>query len=328
MTEIVLQTPLPITAALSDAEKDSISKYLNASKANNTRRAYAKAWQAFRTWCEQTTGREALPAQPLTIITYISHLGDAGYKVSTIEQALAAITFMHQQRPGQYNPGKDQMVRTVMAGIRRERGARPEKKDAFTTEQIQTIINELPRDLRGQMAKAIILLGVGSALRRGNLAALKVSDITVTSHGMTIYIGRSKTDQEGKGAEKYVPRLYHDLCPVAAYEAWITASGITTGAAFRKIGRNDKVEDRNHINPATVAKIVKLAAEMAGLDPAPFAGHTLRATLPTLASMAGEAEWKIQKQTGHRSERVLRGYMRSDAAAQGDVVRAALKPQN
>ncbi len=323
MTQIALQTPLPISVPLTDTEKDDILEFLNASKSDNTRRAYSKAWQAFVDWCA-STGRASLPSTPEAIMAYLTSLAKAGRKVSTIEQALAAITFIHQQNRNGYNPGRDQLVRNLMAGIRRKVGMRPEKKKAFTIEQLTQIINELPRDLRGQMAKAIILVGVASALRRSNLAGLNVTDVSFTSHGMTIFVGRSKTDQEGKGAEKYVPRLHTDLCPVTALEEWLAAAGINKGPIFRKVGRNDKVEDREHLHPASVAKIVKLAAEMAGLDPEPFAGHTLRATLPTLASMAGTEEWKIQKQTGHKSERVLRGYMRADERAQADVVKAAL----
>lgn len=326
MTQLALQNPLPLVplaVPLTDTEKDDILEFLNASKSDNTRKAYAKAWQAFLDWCI-STGRAALPATPEAVMAYLSTLAKSGRKVSTIEQALAAITFIHQQNRNTYNPGRDERVRNVMAGIRRKVGTRPEKKKAFTIEQLTLIINELPRDLRGQMAKAIILVGVASALRRSNLAALNVPDVTFTSHGMTIFVGRSKTDQEGKGAEKYMPRLHTELCPVAALEGWISASGISKGPIFRKVGRTDKVEERAALHPASVAKIVKLAAEMAGLDPEPFAGHTLRATLPTLASMAGAEEWKIQKQTGHKSERVLRGYMRNEERAQADVVKAAL----
>ena len=51
-------------------------------------------------------------------------------------------------------------------------------------------------------------------------------------------------------------------------------------------------------------------AEAAGLDPAQFAGHSLRAGLATSAAMAGAEERDIMRQTRHRSVVVARRYIR------------------
>ena len=51
----------------------------------------------------------------------------------------------------------------------------------------------------------------------------------------------------------------------------------------------------------SVALIVTRAAVAVGLDPAPFAGHSLR---------AGVAERDIMRQTGHRSVEMVRRYIR------------------
>lgn len=53
-----------------------------------------------------------------------------------------------------------------------------------------------------------------------------------------------------------------------------------------------------------------------------FAGHSLRAGLATAAAKAGKSERSITRQTGHRSERMVRRYIRdaslfSDNAAAG-----------
>jgi integrase len=59
-----------------------------------------------------------------------------------------------------------------------------------------------------------------------------------------------------------------------------------------------------------VARSVKRAARRAGLDPASFAGHSLRAGLATTAAKAGKSERAIMKQTGHRSVAMVRRYIR------------------
>lgn len=60
----------------------------------------------------------------------------------------------------------------------------------------------------------------------------------------------------------------------------------------------------------TVARVVKRAAEEAGLDAAQVSGHSLRLGFVTTAAQKGCSERAIANQTGHRSIPVLRGYIR------------------
>ena len=48
-----------------------------------------------------------------------------------------------------------------------------------------------------------------------------------------------------------------------------------------------------------------------GLDPALYSGHSLRAGFATSAARMGIPAWKIRMQTGHNSDAVLNGYIRS-----------------
>ncbi|MBV9580808.1 MAG: tyrosine-type recombinase/integrase [Chloroflexi bacterium] len=61
---------------------------------------------------------------------------------------------------------------------------------------------------------------------------------------------------------------------------------------------------------AAVALIVKGSAKAVGLDPARYAGHSLRAGLATNAAAAGASERVIMSQTGHRSADIVRRYIR------------------
>ncbi|MGI4800334.1 MAG: hypothetical protein ACRYG8_41140 [Janthinobacterium lividum] len=63
--------------------------------------------------------------------------------------------------------------------------------------------------------------GFAAALRRSELVGLKVSDITATRDGLEIRLGRSKTDQDEKGASISLPRGEHRrTCPVRALQEW------------------------------------------------------------------------------------------------------------
>ena len=59
-----------------------------------------------------------------------------------------------------------------------------------------------------------------------------------------------------------------------------------------------------------VARVTKKLAARAGLDPAKYAGHSLRAGHATAAAIAGASERSIMKQTGHRSVQMVRRYIR------------------
>ena len=59
-----------------------------------------------------------------------------------------------------------------------------------------------------------------------------------------------------------------------------------------------------------MVRLVKQAAEGAGLDPTLYSGHSLRAGLATAAGDAGAGLAELMRQTRHRSTEVALGYLR------------------
>jgi integrase len=84
---------------------------------------------------------------------------------------------------------------------------------------------------------------------------------------------------------------------------------LTEGPLFRPVNRLGQIR-RSRLTAQSVALIIKKWALEAGFDPAPFAGHSLRAGLATAAAKAGKSERSIMEQTGHRSVSVVRRYIR------------------
>jgi len=81
------------------------------------------------------------------------------------------------------------------------------------------------------------------------------------------------------------------------------------GKVFRGINRHGKPGSSLHAN--SVATFPKRAALRAGIDPTNVAGHSVRAGMATQAAMNGAGERQIAKTTRHRSQRVLRRYIRT-----------------
>ena len=296
------------------------SQYVKASKAHNTQRAYRAAWAEFAAFCDKS-GLCALPATPQAVIAFVTALAEKGIRPATIQVKLAGISFAHRTAH-QNDPTDFEDVKIVMAGIRRELGTAPAKKAPATFEDVCKMVDCLPDDLGGVRDRAMLLVGFAGAFRRSELVALDVADIHFNGATMTATLRRSKTDQDGAGLQKTIPYLTGKYDPASALREWLKASGITSGPIFRKVDRwgcvgSERLTDR------VVALVVKLAAEAAGLEPSQFAGHSLRAGFITSSALAGTPEWAIMEQSGHKSERVLRGYIRACGIGAQDAVRRA-----
>jgi site-specific recombinase XerD len=168
----------------------------------------------------------------------------------------------------------------------------------------------LPNDLRGLRDRALLLVGYAGGFRRSELAELRVEDLSETPEGVIATLRRSKTDPAGQGRPVALPYGSDPLtCPVRALRAWLERASITTGPLFRAIDQFGLVAEQG-LSAASVALIVKRAAERAELDASDYAGHSLRAGLATQAAMNGASELSIMKQTGHRSLTTVRKYIR------------------
>jgi integrase len=123
-----------------------------------------------------------------------------------------------------------------------------------------------------------------------------------------VLIRHSKGDQEGQGQETAIPRGAK-LRPVEALQAWLAAAGIASGPVFRAVALGGRVADVA-LSTDAVARIVKKFARRLDLDPAQFAGHSLRSGFVTSAVEANAPIMKIAEQTRHRSLDMLCVYSR------------------
>ncbi len=298
---------LAAQAALVDAARS----YAAASKAPNTVRAYRSDLADFEDWCAGQ-GVRTLPATPAAIALYLTALAQAGAKASTLQRRVSALSQAHQLAGHVPSPTSDPVVRATMAGIRRAHGTAPAQKTALLTGELRQLLASTdPTSLAGARDRALLLLGFAGGFRRSELVSLDVEDLEETEDGLRVQLRRGKTDQEGQGREVGIPRGHNpSTCPVRAVVAWRSLAGITAGPLFRAVSRHGLVS-RGRLSDRGVARIVQRAAQNAGLDPALYAGHSLRAGLATSAAAGGASERAIMAQTGHRSVTMVRRYIRS-----------------
>ena len=302
-------------------ELETARAFAAESKARRTREAYRYQWATFATWCDGR-GLEPLPANPATLAAYLANRAELGWKPASIALALTAIGAAHKAG-GMVSPASHPAVAATWAGIRRTVGTAQRRAAPATVEAVRAMVGASSSGGAGALRdRALLLVGFAGAFRRSELAALDVGDLAFRAEGLVVTVRRSKTDQEGQGAEVAIAfGASPSTCPVRAVRAWLEAGAVREGAAFRAVDRHGNVGER--LAGAEVARIVKRAAARAGLDASRFSGHSLRAGLATTAAAQGRADRKIMDQGRWKSRAMVDRYVR-DASLFTDNVTAGI----
>jgi integrase len=286
---------------------DRARNYAEASHAESTRLAYRVSWNDFSAYCT-AHGLQSLPASPQTVALYVTSLAQRA-KLATIRRYLAGIAAKHRET-GLESPLAHDMVGRIVRGIARTHGSSQARKSAVTLDHLRAMLLAVDGDDRkAKRDRAIVLLGFAAALRRSEIASLRVEDLRFEKRGLIVTIRRSKTDQEAKGAEIAVPYVANrSLCAVRAIKAWLDTSDMTAGPLFRSFSLQRQMLD-TPIDGRDVANLFKKLASKARLD-GDFSGHSLRAGFATSAASAKASLDAIARTTRHKSLSVLMGYVR------------------
>lgn len=299
-------------------------KYFDSHIAEGTKQTYHDALTQFHDYCTWK-GHPTLPSTLAAIVDYITFLAEGGKSVAWIQVTLAAISYDHRMHKFD-DPTNETGVKVIMRGIRRQRKTRANQKEPITRDVLASMLERLEEtaSLVHLRDRALLLVGYAGAFRQSELCGLLVSDVQLRVDEMIITLRKSKTDQEGRGIVKRLPRLEAtpSMCPVRAVERWIAAAKISGGPLFRKVDRHGHVSAKS-MNPRSVAFIVKRSLPV-NADSAQFAGHSLRAGFVTQAAQDGTPEYEIQEVTKHKSADMLRRYIRDNGIGQHGAIRRAL----
>ncbi|GGK35191.1 site-specific integrase [Nocardia camponoti] len=336
-----------------DNQASALHRYLEASQSENTLRAYRTDWVAWAAWC-LAEHRQALPADPLDVAVYLAAAADArkadgrwAFSPATLDRKAAAIAAVHAAN-GLPSPTRSDVVRLTLRGIRRTRRTAPTRKRPVMLHTLDQLLAQLPEPgwptepARRRDALAL-LVGFAGALRRSELAGLRISDVEVrTDHAtgeplLVIALPTTKTDPTGAAEQRIaLPRGQHPhTCPVCAFADWIrlleapgneepvdpkvhrchgfTGTHLTDDEQrplFPTINRHGGIGD-TAISGRAVAELVKRYAARAGLDPALFSGHSLRAGFATQAALGGASDREIMRQGRWSNPRTVHGYIRT-----------------
>lgn len=300
-----------------------VGGYAAAARAGNTWRAYRSDFATFDRWCRaQDPPVTALPAEPVVVARYLAAWAGTR-RPATLARWCSAIAVAHDLA-GHPSPTRDEQVRTVLAGIRRTHRARPERVAAAAPDDLRAMLIPLdPASARDARDRALLLVGFAAALRRSELAALRLEDLVVDGDGLRVFIAASKTDQDGAGHTRGIAYGTDPAtCPVHAWQAWLThrrTHGAGSPAAGPRSPADASVErafvrvDRwgnlgGTLSARSVARIVAARADAAGLL-GHWAGHSLRRGFATTAYATGSSELALMRHGRWRSTSAMRGYI-------------------
>jgi integrase len=201
------------------------------------------------------------------------------------------------------------LVKAVLRGIKRRNGSAQNEARPLLRDDLLLVLDAMGDGLKDARDKALLLLGFAGGFRRSELVGIDRPDIEAVRQGIIIHLRRSKTDQDGAGRTIGIPHGRTRWCPVSALDQWLFLSGIIDGAVFRPIDRHGTM-GTERLSGEAVSLVVKGRVRAAGIDPAGYSGHSLRAGLATSAAQVGVPAWKIRAQTGHASDAMLSRYIR------------------
>jgi integrase len=290
-----------------------------------------RAWCA---WCD-THALPCLPARAADVVAFLAAERGRGLAVATLELRRAAIRYLHFLA-GCPVPTAEAQVAETVAGIRRhaaDQGETPHKKLAATAELLRDIVAAIPDDLRGRRDRALLLVGFASALRRSELAAIRVEHLERRARGLQLTIPRSKGERTGKPVTVAIPYGTTALCPVRAVRRWQEAAGIVDGPLFRRIWtpprrgvwpRPAPVLGEAALDAGSVARIVQARAAAAGIERTAIGGHSLKRGALTTGMDRGVHPTLLKRLGRHRSYAVLDEYLQAGDPFEGHPLNGVL----
>ncbi len=232
-----LVLPVPAVDPVRELPAEALARVLaavEASTAAATKQAYRSDWDRFASWA----GRRRfppLPAPPAVLAHYVTEesaeqtgVGKWRYAPATLTRWVASINQVHTAA-GLDPPGRSEVVRRALSGIRRIRATPPNRRAPLLLSDIRTLMISIaetaggwPAGVSARRDMALLLMGFAGAHRRSELVALTLADVTLHgTDGLHVRLRRSKTDQEAHGTVKALPYGRDPVtCPPCAYVRW------------------------------------------------------------------------------------------------------------
>lgn len=291
---------------------EDVERYLRAGTRENTRRGYQSAIEHF-----EVTWGGFLPATSDGIARYLAHYAGS-LALSTLKQRLAALAQWHISQ-GFPDPTKAPLVRQVLKGIRAVHPGQAKQAQPLPLQHLEQTVQWLEQTaessktagdistvLRCRRDIALLLIGFWRGFRSDELCRVQIEHVRITEGvGMQIYLAHSKSDRQNQGQLYQTPALKR-LCPVQAYQQWISEAGLREGPVFRRINRWGQL-GKEGLHPGSLIAVLSQSLQKAGVPEGLYTSHSLRRGFATWAAANG---WDIKALMSYVGWKDLKSAMR------------------
>ncbi len=278
--------------ALTQAQAMLRQMVLDTVQSIHSKRNYAKALDDLFAFCASRPLSRALLMEYRTTMDHLSP--------STINVRLSAIRKLVGEARRNGMIGLEEAANLTDIPNVRQKGTR--LGNWLTREQAKELLAVPDRStLKGKRNYVIIALLVGCALRRQELASLKIEDIQLRE-GRWVII-----DLRGKGG-----RIRTVAVPIwikQAIDTWITAAKIEKGRLLRPLSKSGKMVG-DELGDWAIWSVVEQSSKQIGIEH--FGAHDLRRTCAKLCRKSGGDLEQIKFLLGHSSIQTTERYLGSE----------------
>ncbi len=303
------------------AEREAAEAYARMAKAENTWRAYPP--RPCGPGASGAASATALPCPGPVPMWPPSWPASAAAALTpeTLKLRRAAIRYLHRAA-GCPVPTDDVAVSETLSGIHRQpraralpRARRPRRPPASCGRSWRRSLPTCAASATG----ALLLVGFAGALRRSELAAIRVEHLEKTERGLRLTLPQTKGSQDrcGDRSPALRPTPSSVRC-VPSPPGWrrleLPKARCSGASGSRRKAQPDESPPlprmgSQAITPWAVAAIVKARAAAAGFGPRDFGGHSLKRGALTTGMDRGEHPAKLKRLGRHKSFDVLGEYL-------------------
>jgi integrase/recombinase XerD len=283
-------------------------------RSDSTAQTYARRLNLFRDWLKEDRGKEIEEATTEDVRDHLDWLHSEGYAEDSLKGSRSAISQYWQVMDVDGDNPVDGIVESWTTKSDKEKATR-EKRYYLTREQVADLIENVPEPTTRN--EIVVKLLYQTGCRRSELATIRVED--VDREGRTITVWDEKDDEPRVVA--YQPSLDTPL------SVWLDVKRPQVHGA----GESPYLlptRQSEHISGETIRKVVKTAAENAGIqdsygedakgrERALITPHVLRHTHAVHAAENGVPAPHLKQTLGHTKIDVTQIYLE---IAQDDAV--------
>ncbi|KAK3093741.1 hypothetical protein FSP39_019543 [Pinctada imbricata] len=263
-----------------------------ARSSENTCKSYSngfKKWQRFIS----AQGHSALPAHPVHIALYLTHLLDSGASSNTVNLAVYCIKWVHGLN-GYSDPTDNSFVKNLQESAKRRAKPKTCRKDPVTPEMLIKLCEmfKSSSDLLVVRDLTMILLSFAGFLRYDEISSLCCQDVKIFDGYFSIKITKSKTDQYRHGDEILIAEGSTIACPLKMLQRYLRLAKINISSdhfLFKQVYRSKKTCALIHKNKKisyTAAKANMVSKLKLVGGSADFGLHSMRSGGATQAANA------------------------------------------